>query len=159
MICHNCGTANREGELICHSCGTLLNVPATTRLNGKVTGTITRTGAPPTTLNMVTFEISGQAYQFPVHDGYSIAIGRGNAQSHRTNGTALDLIGMGGNEKGVSRQHALIRIEGTSAFLMDLDSTNGTYLNGQRLRPRRQHLLYSGDLIRFGGLEVRIQLS
>ena len=72
---------------------------------------------------------------------------------------ALDLIGLGGGEKGVSRRHAIIRADGESVYLVDLGSTNGTYLNGQKVQPYKQNVLYSGDHIHFGRLEARIQLS
>ena len=59
----------------------------------------------------------------------------------------------------MSRRHALIRIDHSAFFVMDLDSTNGTFLNGRRLQPRNQHLLVSGDVLRLGALEVRVQIS
>jgi pSer/pThr/pTyr-binding forkhead associated (FHA) protein len=38
----------------------------------------------------------------------------------------------------VSRQHCLIELEGESAWVQDLGSLNGTYLNGQNIGRRRQ---------------------
>jgi hypothetical protein len=35
--------------------------------------------------------------------------------------------------------------------VMDLGSTNGTYVNGQRLRPQEPHLLRAGDRVGVGG--------
>lgn len=49
---------------------------------------------------------------------------------------------------GVSRLHARIRVAGDKAVLEDLDSKNGTYVNGQRVSgPRR---LAAGDEIALG---------
>ena len=48
----------------------------------------------------------------------------------------------------VSRRHARLTREGDAYMLEDLGSSNGTYLNGERLTAR--HLLMSGDKIRFG---------
>ncbi|MCB9713464.1 MAG: tetratricopeptide repeat protein [Myxococcales bacterium] len=51
-------------------------------------------------------------------------------------------------DDGVSRQHAkIIREEDGSAKLVDLDSTNGTYLNGRRIHAEG---LREGDRIRVG---------
>lgn len=48
---------------------------------------------------------------------------------------------------GVSRQHAKIVIDGEHAYLIDLKSGNGTFLNGVPLRSLEKNLLRAGDLI------------
>ena len=48
----------------------------------------------------------------------------------------------------VSRRHARLIREGAGYALEDLGSSNGTFLNGERLAGRR--LLKSGDQIRLG---------
>jgi diguanylate cyclase (GGDEF)-like protein len=50
----------------------------------------------------------------------------------------------------VSRRHARIAKRGSSAFLSDLGSTNGTFLNDQVLAPNEEYPLRSGDQIRTG---------
>jgi pSer/pThr/pTyr-binding forkhead associated (FHA) protein len=50
-------------------------------------------------------------------------------------------------EKVVSSYHAEIRRSGEKFALIDLDSTNGTFVNGNRIR---KHLLKSGDRIELG---------
>jgi len=47
----------------------------------------------------------------------------------------------------VSRQHALLRVEGDRVRLEDLGSTNGTYVNGVRVRKSR---LGQNDWVQFG---------
>jgi len=95
---------------------------------------------------------------FPVSDGKTILVGRGNIEE-AASAPFLDLFHLGGNEKGVSRKHAEIRVEHKTAFLIDLASTNGTFLNGRRLQPDYKHPLCDGDVIRFGALETRIRLA
>ena len=51
-------------------------------------------------------------------------------------------------DKRSSREHALIRREGRKSILEDMGSTNGTYLNGERLQQAVQ--LRDGDQIRVG---------
>ena len=51
-------------------------------------------------------------------------------------------------DKRSSREHAVIRREGRRVLLEDLGSTNGTYLNGERLQQAVQ--LRDGDQIKVG---------
>jgi len=67
----------------------------------------------------------------------------------------IDLTDHGGDEGGVSRRHSRIFIQGTQVFIEDLNSTNYTYVNQQRLTPGQPHPLNSGDEVRFG----RVKLS
>ncbi|HEX9291236.1 MAG TPA: FHA domain-containing protein [Anaeromyxobacteraceae bacterium] len=50
--------------------------------------------------------------------------------------------------RNVSRRHALFTAEGAAAFVEDLGSRNGTFLNGGRLSGRRR--VRSGDVVRVG---------
>lgn len=54
----------------------------------------------------------------------------------------------------VSRMHARIVKDGNAEFIEDLNSTNGTYLNGNRMNPYDRKELITGDELRFG--EVRM---
>ena len=56
----------------------------------------------------------------------------------------------GGNESGVSRRHARLVVQEGQRFLIDLNSTNFTFLNGEKLQPGRLYPLKPGDEIRFG---------
>jgi len=52
---------------------------------------------------------------------------------------------------GVSRYHARIETDRTDFFLMDLDSTNGTYLNGEEIARVK---LVDGDSVKLGSVEL-----
>jgi DNA-binding response OmpR family regulator len=54
-------------------------------------------------------------------------------------------------DKRSSREHAVIRFEGRMVVLEDLGSTNGTYLNGERLRAPAD--LRDGDRITIGDMQ------
>ncbi|MEM7287680.1 MAG: FHA domain-containing protein, partial [Actinomycetota bacterium] len=56
----------------------------------------------------------------------------------------------------VSRRHAEIRPQGTGFKVVDLGSTNGTSVNGERIAERQ---LRDGDVIEFGGTKVRFEAS
>jgi hypothetical protein len=68
----------------------------------------------------------------------------------------LDLTPHGALEKGVSRMHAALRRGDDVLSLVDLDSANGTFLNGQRLVAHQPRLLRDGDEIRLGKLVLHI---
>lgn len=55
--------------------------------------------------------------------------------------------------EGVSRLHARITKQGGSYYLEDLNSTNGTFLNGEPLEYRQKKKLSKDDRIRFGAEE------
>jgi hypothetical protein len=55
------------------------------------------------------------------------------------------------DDPNVSRRHAEIRQEGATYWLVDLDSTNGTEVNGRRVSRAK---LADGDTIVLGGTEI-----
>jgi len=57
-------------------------------------------------------------------------------------------------DANASRQHAEIRHVGVDYFLVDLGSTNGTIVNGQRIR---RHALAHGDRILIGTTEIVVE--
>jgi two-component sensor histidine kinase/putative methionine-R-sulfoxide reductase with GAF domain len=70
----------------------------------------------------------------------------------------IDLQPYRAKEHGVSRQHA--KISGTTSTLsvVDLESTNGTSVNGQPIKANTPHTLTSGDVLKLGGLELIIRV-
>lgn len=56
----------------------------------------------------------------------------------------------------VSRNHAEIRMFNDSFILIDLQSTNGTFVNGQRIR---EHTLHNFDQIKIGSTILLFQTS
>lgn len=68
----------------------------------------------------------------------------------------IDLAPFGAAELGVSRRHGIIRRGEDTLTLSDLGSTNGTFLNGQRLIPHQPRVLRDGDEIRMGHLVFNI---
>ena len=57
----------------------------------------------------------------------------------------------------VSGHHALIINILKDSFLEDLNSTNGTYVNGERLTA--DHRLADGDIITVGSVSLRFEAS
>lgn len=51
----------------------------------------------------------------------------------------------------ISRVHARIEIDARGTFLEDMNSTNGTHVNGELLQYRERRILQKGDMISFAG--------
>lgn len=68
----------------------------------------------------------------------------------------VDLTPYGALEKGVSRIHAAIERSEDTLTVVDMGSSNGTLLNGQKLVPDQPRVLRDGDEIRFGKLIAHI---
>ncbi len=68
----------------------------------------------------------------------------------------IDLAAFEGLEHGVSRKHAMLRRFGPDVAIMDLGSTNGTWLNGVKVQPHQPVILRSGDRLLLARLPLQI---
>ncbi len=68
----------------------------------------------------------------------------------------VDLAAFEGLEHGVSRRHAALRRFGPDVAIVDLGSTNGTWLSGVRIQPHQPVILRSGDRLLLGRLPIQI---
>lgn len=62
-------------------------------------------------------------------------------------------------EKKVSSKHARLERKGAGCELVDLGSTNGTYVNGRRIEPNRPLPLQGGDKVMIGGFQILFQAT
>lgn len=67
---------------------------------------------------------------------------------------AIDLAPFDGAHSGVSRRHAIISHRDGALYIDDLDSTNGTRINGYQLKSETTYRLRDGDELEFGRLRV-----
>lgn len=62
-------------------------------------------------------------------------------------------------DKYMSKVHAVFSRKGKNAFtIADLNSTNGTWLNGEKLHPNDEEYLENGDLLKIGRTEFSVKL-
>jgi pSer/pThr/pTyr-binding forkhead associated (FHA) protein len=66
----------------------------------------------------------------------------------------IDLTDHGGDEGGVSRKHARIYLQGSQVYIEDLNSTNYTYVNQQKVTPGQPFPVNDGDELRFGRVKT-----
>ncbi|MEL6151396.1 MAG: FHA domain-containing protein [Chloroflexota bacterium] len=69
----------------------------------------------------------------------------------------VDLDRYAGYRMGVSRRHAILRLIGDELKLVDLGSSNGTYLNGERLEARKPTTVLEGDVLRLGQIIMKVK--
>ena len=81
-------------------------------------------------------------------------IGRGRS----ANGSVPDLDLSRYDNKYVSRRHAQIARPHGQFTITDLDSANGTLLNGSPLTPNVTEILRSGDLITIGKARLKFRV-
>jgi hypothetical protein len=70
----------------------------------------------------------------------------------------FDLAPFAGEEKGVSKTHALIRPTRNKLYLIDLQSTNGTRLNAVPVGPGVAMEIQNGDTISLGSLNFTVKV-
>ncbi len=80
-----------------------------------------------------------------------ILIGRADDEE-TANDLMLELSHYGGESNGVSRVHAAINDQEGMVYITDLNSTNGTRINGLPLKPDQPYRLREGDELQFGNL-------
>lgn len=82
-----------------------------------------------------------------------ITFGRGDGAG------MIDLNPYGATNYGVSRRHMLLRPTASNLFLIDLDSTNGTYRNGRSVTAHSPSHLTDGDNIRLGDFSMTVHVD
>lgn len=160
--CPQCEKQNPAEVLICTYCGALLsdkNQLESTRTLGDTDFEESEpkwgTARFNDRMNLV-LRLPDSAHRF-VFDAENISellIGRYDVSAQFS--PEVDLQAHGASEKGVSRRHASIIRRDGALHLVDLDTPNGTYLNGQKLIPNQARVLRDGDDIRLGHLVLQV---
>ncbi|MHC4393426.1 MAG: FHA domain-containing protein, partial [Planctomycetota bacterium] len=97
----------------------------------------------PVKLHCIKGTEAGQVLVIP--DGGTLVLGRSQKAD-----ISLD-------DKLLSRKHIQISLQGGAALLEDLNSSNGTYLNGERVG--REMRLSNKDRIKIGNHVLQVELS
>lgn len=62
-------------------------------------------------------------------------------------------------DRGISRMHAKIMEKADGVYLLDLNSTNGTYLNGEIIKSGEDYKLEEGDMVAFAKSEFYVAVT
>ncbi|MCL4529038.1 MAG: FHA domain-containing protein [Chloroflexi bacterium] len=167
IVCPNCNHENMAGAVFCSECGAPLNLADSLATQNITTGqvreavkkkSILRTPAPEAALNnWVTLHLLDTGQVLPLSDRNEFTLGR--ISEGQPIMPDIDLSPYQAYANGVSRLHAVIKREGNQILLMDLGSSNGTYVNGKRLNPNIEQNLKNGDVVALGKLKVQVLLK
>lgn len=166
IVCSNCKHINMAGALFCSECGARLGAsdPLTTQ-NMKAgpapeeaqAGTAAPPPPPVTLSNWVTLHLLDTGQVLPLAERNEFTLGR--ISEGQPIMPDIDLSPYQAYARGVSRLHAVLKREASHVFLMDLGSSNGTFVNGKRLAPNVDHAVSNGDVIALGKLKIQILLK
>ena len=84
---------------------------------------------------------------------HEMIIGRAEEGSSRVD---INLVPYGAVQKGVSRRHAALEVVGKTLMVSDLNSTNGTFINGQHIPPGHRRVVRDGDELKLGNMLMHI---
>ncbi|MGC9520276.1 MAG: FHA domain-containing protein [Anaerolineae bacterium] len=164
LVCCNCGARLAADSAFCDMCGEPVRAQRPAQAEGRTqvispeagsvqgAGQVTWVPAPPAPPRG-RLKVRETAAELLLPPGETeVLIGREDPLSgiHPD----IDLTDHCGDEGGVSRQHARIVIRGCQFIIEDLNSTNGTFVNRERVTFGQQRPLYDGDEIRLGRVIV-----
>src|SRR5690606_37763442 len=98
-----------------------------------------------TEANAITLYFPGHEKPLSIPSKDMLLLGRGAVGQPQPD---IDLNPYQGALAGVSRSHAVIRINETSITIEDIGSSNGTWLNESRLVPFQRYPIHNGDMLR-----------
>lgn len=150
ITCSSCGAQNPDGTAFCEDCGAELSAapqaPAPAQPEAAP-------AAPSVQAHLV---VASTGATLPITKS-EIIIGREDPVSNVF--PDIDTTSFGGLEGGVSRKHAKITEQGGQYQIEDLNSTNSTHVNTQRLEPGKPQPLSSGDEIRLGRILLKFHVE
>jgi len=104
---------------------------------------------------VIEFRVVGTAHMIQVAARESLIIGR--ADPRRGILADIDLTPYAAHVLGVSRQHARVSVKNDRVTIEDMNSANGTFLNGHVLTSGQEYRLRHGDQLSFGQLHLQVQ--
>lgn len=169
IVCPNCRHTNMAGAMFCIECGA--------HLTGSDSITTQNIAPDDSTAELVNDMPIGSPYRplatkldtwatlhlmetgqmLPLSERDKFTLGR--ISDGQPIVPDIDLSPYHAYANGVSRLHAVIRRDASQAFIMDLGSSNGTYLNGKRLTPNVEQALQHADVISLGKLKIQVLLK
>lgn len=165
IICSNCQHENVSGTLFCVECGAQLSGTETLTTQAitqdqivddlkKASAAFEPPSSPANSWLSLHLMDSGKILPLATRNEFTM----GRLSEGQPIMPDIDLTPYQAYASGVSRLHAVVKREAERVVIMDLGSSNGTYLNGRRLNPHTEEPLKHGDVVALGKLKIQVLL-
>lgn len=160
IICPNCQHENIQGAVFCGECGSRLVAISryATQTLGAIEGnSVTEApAAPPPVDNVGSISLhlmeTGQVLSLAGRNEFTL----GRMTEGQPILPDVDLTQYDAFSRGVSRLHAALRLNNQKLVVIDLGSSNGTRVNGQKILPHLEYPLNHGDILALGKLKIQV---
>ena len=165
VMCSTCQHQEVVGALFCSECGAQLQMVGalatqnihTPEVYDNAFDKIPVKREVVSSVDAMTLQILDGGQLLSLEERQEFTIGR--VSDGQTIMPDIDLTSYGGYEGGVSRLHAVLKKSKDGVTIMDLGSSNGTYVNGTRLKPENESYLSHGSVISLGKLKLQFLLQ
>lgn len=160
-ICTNCQSRATLSQIYCAKCGYILPdaIPDITNRTVILTEPVGTaeirigTGFFHPEARLYLQAVGGKIIPVPVNVG-PVIIGRRFESEDQSR--YVDLSELGAQEFGVSRRHTQLELRENKIYAVDLNSTNGTFVNRERLAPGTPHEVRNRSSLQMGVLILRV---
>jgi hypothetical protein len=165
IICSNCQHKNVAGAVYCAECGAQLDGVETLITQAiteeQIEAELKRKGPRPDppaipANSWLSLHLMDSGKILPLASRNEFTLGR--LSEGQPIMPDIDLTPYQAYASGVSRLHAVVKRDVNRVMVMDLGSSNGTYLNGRRLNPHTEESLNHGDIVALGKLKIQVLL-
>lgn len=164
IICAVCQHENFDGTMFCEECGNQiagLELDTYNIKTDKIKSTLENTGAIENQTDNFeswgSLHLINSGHILPLGDKREFTLGR--ASENQPIMPDIDLTPYKAYANGVSRIHAVIKRKDNQVSVMDLDSSNGTYMNNERLKPNVETPIDNNDILSLGKLKIQLLLN
>jgi hypothetical protein len=159
MKCPVCGVENRAGVIVCESCHndlyTALLEQVSTKQLDKNRERILQMDATMPSSNPIVIYIRNAPEPLAIPRSGTVIFGRQDETGQEAM-PDIDLGEFDADDLGVSRLHLELDTEAMPPTITDLNSYNGSFINGQKLAPHKTYSVQSSDEIRLGRIVLRL---
>lgn len=169
ILCPNCQHHEIAGALFCSECGAQLvfterlSTQAFVKTQSEVLPDIKQSSplpseppAPPSAAidALVSLHLVDNGQILPLAGRNEFTLGR--VAEGQPILPDVDLSPYEAYAQGVSRLHAALKINSQRVVIMDLGSSNGTRVNGQKIMPNVDYPVNHGDMLALGKLKIQV---
>ena len=165
IICTNCQHKNVAGAMFCAECGAQLDGVETLVTQAitdeQIAEELSRksprpdlSSSPPNSWISLHLMDSGKILPLASRNEFTL----GRLSEGQPIMPDIDLTPYQAYASGVSRLHVVVKRDADRVLVMDLGSSNGTYVNGRRINPHVEESLNHGDILALGKLKIQVLL-